>query len=207
MLPASANTTPETVISAEPREHHGARPPARRREAARQRAEHRADRIGGDEHAGLRLRERELVLAAPAGSAPAPRRASCRRGSTAPITATSRRGMRRPAASATAWRSSAASPPPLSARRPGRRPCVAHVGERRRRDLARLLGAAREHGLERRLVGAQLGVALAHRRQLGDHGLGDRRLEVAVAARVLHVALDLLRACGRCTRRAGRSGS
>ena len=43
---------------------------------------------------------------------------------------------------------------------------LAHVGERRRGDRARLLGAGGEGRLERRLVGAQLGVALADRREV-----------------------------------------
>ena len=67
---------------------------------------------------------------------------------------------------------------------------LAHLGERRRGDRPRLLGAGGERRLERRLVGAQLGVALADRRQQLDHALGDRVLEVAVAG-ALELALDL----------------
>ena len=60
----------------------------------------------------------------------------------------------------------------------------------RRGDRPRLLGAGGERLLQRRLVGAQLGVALLHRRQHLDHPLGDRLLEVAVAG-ALELALDL----------------
>ena len=59
-----------------------------------------------------------------------------------------------------------------------------------RGDRARLLGAGGEGRLQRRLVGAQLGVALADRREELDHRLGDRLLEVAVAG-ALELALDL----------------
>ena len=60
-------------------------------------------------------------------------------------------------------------------------------------DRAGLLGALGEDPLERRLVGAQLVVALAHRRQILDHRVGDRLLERAVAGAVERL-FDLLRA-------------
>ena len=59
------------------------------------------------------------------------------------------------------------------------------------RDRAGLLGARLERRLERGLVAAKLGVALAHRRQVLDDRLGDRLLEVAVAG-VRELGLDLL---------------
>ena len=45
-----------------------------------------------------------------------------------------------------------------------------------------MLGPRREHVLERVLVGAQVLVALAHRRQVVDHGRRHRGLELAVAS-------------------------
>ena len=74
-----------------------------------------------------------------------------------------------------------------------------------RGDRARALGAVREDRLERRLVGAQLAVALAHRRQVVDHRGGDGRLEVAVAG-VRELRLDRLRRRRRGPRRGSRSG-
>src|SRR5436190_17524666 len=67
---------------------------------------------------------------------------------------------------------------------------VADLGERTGGDLARLLGTGGEGLLERRLVGTKLGVALAHRGEQLDRGLGDGLLEVAVAP-ALEPALDL----------------
>ena len=45
------------------------------------------------------------------------------------------------------------------------------------------VGAGGEDRLERELVGAQLGVALAHGREIVDHGGRDGSLELAVARR------------------------
>jgi hypothetical protein len=58
---------------------------------------------------------------------------------------------------------------------------VADVGQRLPRDRACALGTRREDGLELRLVGAQLRVALADRREVLRDRLGHRRLEVPVA--------------------------
>ena len=73
-------------------------------------------------------------------------------------------------------------------------------------DRTGLLRAGAEGLLERRLVGAQLLVALADRRQEVDDRLGHGALEVAVAG-ALELPLDLL--LGRCPspRRGSRSGS
>src|SRR5215218_5525638 len=84
-----------------------------------------------------------------------------------------------------------------SRRSPGRVPrgadahCLADVRERGGRDRARLVRAGLEDALERGVVAAQLGVALAHRRQPLGHLVADGRLEVAVA-QPLERALDLL---------------
>src|SRR6185312_9406567 len=78
----------------------------------------------------------------------------------------------------------------------GRRRSDAHRGPDLGQGLAGhgagLLGAGAEDVLQRRLVAAQLLVALAHRGEPLDDRLGGRGLEVAVAARVGHVGLDLL---------------
>ena len=60
---------------------------------------------------------------------------------------------------------------------------LAHVRQRLGGDRPRALGAPGEDRLERPLVGAQLLVALAHRRQVVDHRGRHRHLEFAVAAR------------------------
>src|SRR5688572_24997605 len=67
---------------------------------------------------------------------------------------------------------------------------LTHVGEGAAGDLARALGAGRQDALEPGLVGAQLRVALAHRREIGGDLFGDRPLEVAVAG-ALELALDV----------------
>ena len=54
---------------------------------------------------------------------------------------------------------------------------LAHVRERAGGDRARPLGAGGEHRLELGLVGAQRRVALAHGREVLDHGLGDGALK------------------------------
>src|SRR3954447_25299715 len=67
---------------------------------------------------------------------------------------------------------------------------VANVRERVRGDRPGLLGAGGEHRLDCGLVGPQLGVALANRRQIIDHGVRDGALEVPVP-RTVELALDL----------------
>src|SRR5215211_8877625 len=67
---------------------------------------------------------------------------------------------------------------------------LAHVGQGLRGDGARLLGPAGEGTVQRCLVRAKLGVALARRREVVDDGVGDRGLEVPVA-RAVELALDL----------------
>ena len=69
---------------------------------------------------------------------------------------------------------------------------LANVGQGLGGDRAGLLGPGRQRPLDRRLVGPQLRVALADRRQVPDHRLGDRPLEVAVALAV-ELALQVLR--------------
>src|SRR3954463_3318715 len=64
---------------------------------------------------------------------------------------------------------------------------LADVGERRGSHRAGLVGARRERPLEGLVVCADRAVALLHRLELGDDRLADRRLEVAVAARALHL--------------------
>ena len=66
---------------------------------------------------------------------------------------------------------------------------LAHVGERLGGDRRGARGAVGEDRLERVLVGAQLLVALAHRRQVLDDGRRDGGLEVAVA-RLGELGLD-----------------
>ena len=70
---------------------------------------------------------------------------------------------------------------------------LAHLGHHRLGDRAGALGALGERALQAGLVGAQLAVALAHRREQLDHGLRHRLLERAVAL-ALELALDLPRA-------------
>ena len=73
-------------------------------------------------------------------------------------------------------------------------------------EIARARSApVREQRLERRLVAAQLVVALAHRRQPVGHLVADGGLEVAVAA-ALELALDRRRDRRRARRRGSRSG-
>ena len=73
---------------------------------------------------------------------------------------------------------------PLRRRRAARRPHAhqrAHVGEGLAGDRVGPAGALGQDRLEAGLVTAQLGVALADRRQVLDHRLADGGLEVAVA--------------------------
>src|SRR5205807_2187452 len=67
---------------------------------------------------------------------------------------------------------------------------LAHVGEDLGADRAGLVRAPREDALELALVGPQLAVALAHRRQVAHELLGERRLQIAVAPRVRQRDLD-----------------
>src|SRR5206468_3336964 len=62
---------------------------------------------------------------------------------------------------------------------------LVHLLERRRRGLARLLGALREQPLELARVGHQLLVAQAHRLEQRDDRLADVLLERAVALAVV----------------------
>src|SRR4051812_43220134 len=70
--------------------------------------------------------------------------------------------------------------------------CRAHLAERRRSNRPRPPRALAKGRLEALLVGAQLGVALAHRREQVGHRFPNRLLEVAVAA-AGELTLDLLR--------------
>src|SRR5947209_15872879 len=69
---------------------------------------------------------------------------------------------------------------------------LAHGAERARRNLACLVAALDQRPFELGLVAAQLVVALSHRTQVFDDGLGDGGLEGAVA-RAVELALDRLR--------------
>ena len=85
-------------------------------------------------------------------------------------------------------------------------PIASRTSARVSEEIARAFSApARQDRLESRLVRAQLGVALAHRRQVIDHRIGDRGLEVAVA-RALELALDLLGGDAADRPRGSRSG-
>src|SRR3954462_14457234 len=72
---------------------------------------------------------------------------------------------------------------------------LADVRQGAGRDRPGAVGAFGEGPLEGGLVGADLVVALAHGRQVVDHGLRDRGLEVPVAL-ALELALDRVRIRG-----------